>query len=1165
MLQGQLPLPPAESSAPAPLILEDALDRLRLLRRSEAYPCSAAEFPPVEYGGLGKDSWARLLAGPSLPVRLFALRALSTMGPDGARALLAHPLRTDGQAFPWMWAVLRSLGPGETLPPAPAFTPQAWVRSLARRQPHPWRTRRTRAYCTQAMADAEHPLHILTCAVRLLELHGEAAIPSLLEVLRTRPDEHSECAAWALGTLGSAIVPELLDAWQGASRRVRGHLAMALWYLGPRASKALPVLLDDPSPQASAALPAMEGAACEGLVARGRGPVWLDVKGVQALARLAFGDEEKGRVFAAAGLGCYGPAAASGLPILEHLARDPKTRVRLTVAHSLSWGERRDALDIVLLLTEDPEESVRTAATQTLGTLFESVIPARQALLDRVVQGQPEVRKPAAVQLARIGLPPDRQDEVSELLEQSPPALLPYLLEAADICGGIGFHRQPVLALVDQDRGPEARCAVVRTLAPFLDTQGFARLRELLFDEEEEVSALAARMLARKGMARLDLGERLLQVPPPALRELLNALHRVGYPGGVQADECLPLLAHLDPEIQALAARALERLAGTDGVTPEVVLAVTTLLESPHEAVVMAASRTLLEFGLEEVGYEAIESLLGHADPRISRPCALLLGRRGLRGLGDRLLRIPGPTLRLLLGAAIDANFPATDESDLLLLLQHCDNAVVRTAADALAAWAGALRTLAVPGSPDGAVIVQEPRPATPQLLEGLRTLLESPDSLTRVAGARALVHLGCHDVLWVLLESLADRDWVFPRLQATETIPEGLLEALAQGRCIDAGILDLIKSRQTPEQCAEVLTGALINSSPEDAPLVRTALASLGLAGLDVVPELLGHLAPESRRQALLLLEQLLFTNLDTYVEWVAERGLVLPLDHPDLATQVQLHVILAGFINYAKAWRSRRFLPLLAVLSRSPSRRAARLALGSLAHQAEPQALELIQEAARTHPAHEVRLAAMRHLRWSVPLEGRRALALKVATWPPDPTPGVELQRLALLYRALGLEEAPLRWALQRLDGPDDDSLFLPSSSGQFVQLVGLLNEEEVGATALRLLLGHPGRVSRAAWVALVRALPSSPHADALVRKWPRLVVSLLKTPDGTARVAQLGSAAHAGLRLALARKGYRFRLRAVAAAPGALSEDLARLAESDPHPEVRAAARLRTTAAE
>lgn len=83
--------------------------------------------------------------------------------------------------------------------------------------------------------------------------------------------------------------------------------------------------------------------------------------------------------------------------------------------------------------------------------------------------------------------------------------------------------------------------------------------------------------------------------------------------------------------------------------------------------------------------------------------------------------------------------------------------------------------------------------------------------------------------------------------------------------------------------------------------------------------------------------------------------------------------------------------------------------------------------------------------------------------------------------------------------------------------------------------------------------------------MRKWPRLVVSLLKAPDGTARVAQLGSAAHAGLRLALVRKGYRFRLRAVAAAPGALSEDLARLAESDPHPEVRAAARLRTTAAE
>jgi len=1092
------------------------------------------------------------------------------MGSEGAEAMLRQPLRNDGQAFPWLWAVRRSLAPDQ-IPASPPNTPGAWVRFLARwdGRKHTWQVKRTRADCAQAMLEAVHPLQVLACAVRLLELHGEGAIPALLKVLRTRPaeplDVRPECAAWALGSLGPAIVPEVLDCYQGASRRVRGHLAMALWYLGPRARKALPVLLDDPSPQASAALLAMEGAACEGLVARGRGPVWLDVKGVQALARLAFGDDEKGRVFAAAGLGCYGPSAETGLPILEHLAWDPEPRVRLTVAQSLSWGERRDALDIVLRLTEDPVESVRTAAIQTLGTLFESVIPARQALLDRVVAGPVSVRKPAAVQLARIGLPPDRQEEVSELLDQAPPALLPYLLEAADICGGIGFHRQPVLALVDQDRGPEARCAVVRTLAPFLDSQGFARLRELLFDEEQEVALLAARLLARKGLARLELGERLLTVPVPALLELLKALRTEGCPGEMLVGDWLPLLGHPDDDVVALAARALQQMAGTDQVTPEVVSGLSALLESPRATVALAAARTLLELGLDEAGFQAVQKLLWHTDSAISIPCAVLLGRRGLHGFGEQLLVIPAPTLFELLESAREAGFPGTEETDLLLLLRHPDPTVLRTAAEALVNWARAVCTVALP-SPDGVVVAQEPRQPTPELLAGLSSLLESADSQLRLAGARGLLHLGSLEGIWALLESPTERDFAYARLQAAETVPAGLLEALAEGRGVNALAVQLVQAKLGSQECAAVLARALSHTSPAEGWIVRDALVGLGLAGLDVLPELLGHPAADVRGQALQVLERLLFNNLDNYVEWLAERGLVLPLDHPDPVTRVGLHTILARCIEYSKAWTSLRFLPLLAELSRSPSRRAARLALTSLANRLsrrpEEEVLTLLKEAARTHPAHQVRLVAMRHLRSSPPGEGKRGLALEVASWPRDLNPRVELQRLGLEYRFMSIGRDRLRWALTRLEGPDEDSLLLPSNPGQFVQLASLLDDPTVGRRALRLLLGHPGGVGRVAWVELVRTLLRTRGviARALAGKWPRLVVSALKAPAGVDWTTELGPAAQPGLRLAMARPGYQLRLRAIQAVGGnidVLTEELTRMAASDPHPEVRAAA--------
>lgn len=192
---------------------------------------------------------------------------------------------------------------------------------------------RSRSECANAVLAARHPLQLMTCILRLLELHGEKAIPVLLDLLRGADAERSDCLAWALGRLGKIAVPEILDAYERGSKRVRASLAMALWYLGPEAAKAAPLLLEDPSPQASAALLAMEGAASARVVAHRRGPVWLDDAALEEVAMLAYSDGDRG--YAAVCLGCFGPSADKGLAILAHLARDPDASVRRMVVKAL--------------------------------------------------------------------------------------------------------------------------------------------------------------------------------------------------------------------------------------------------------------------------------------------------------------------------------------------------------------------------------------------------------------------------------------------------------------------------------------------------------------------------------------------------------------------------------------------------------------------------------------------------------------------------------------------------------------------------------------------------------------------------------------------------------------------------------------------------------------
>lgn len=414
--------------------------------------------------------------------------------------------RRKGESYPFVWALSRCIQPGLfcalQVSPSAAHDLLSRARFLARRaaRPHTWRYRLSRASCCEAIAVSEHPLQTLACTVRLLEMHGQDAIPPLLELLRLPPpqvlwDEKAECAAWALGQIGPLAVPEILQEYRNASTRMADHLATALWYLGPAALRAVPRLLKDPSDTATAALLAMEEKASLEMVRVGRGPVWLDEAAVQALAAIAFSDGD--RAYAAAALSCFGPAAPAALPILRHLARDPVAEVRLKVAYGLGWGGRPEGMSLLAELAEDSVSQVADRARQSMEKYFASPTDMQAAALRALRSGDEVESRRAADQLARIGVSED--EDISDLLLAGP--MLGALLQALNRGEGVPVrYRARILELMPL-------LGAARLLARWPDDQAsLARWRPLFWDESLEAQELALAAFRRSGGSLSDWG-----------------------------------------------------------------------------------------------------------------------------------------------------------------------------------------------------------------------------------------------------------------------------------------------------------------------------------------------------------------------------------------------------------------------------------------------------------------------------------------------------------------------------------------------------------------------------------------------------------------------------------------------------------------------------------
>ncbi|MBX3170987.1 MAG: HEAT repeat domain-containing protein [Candidatus Eremiobacteraeota bacterium] len=519
------------------------------------------------YGGQTELLWARLLHHDMLYIRLTALRVLSGLGEAGARALLMGPsFRRQGESYPFVWALSRCIHPGLfsalQVSGSPAHDLLSRARFLVRRaaRRHEWRYQRGRAACAEAIVNSDHPLETLACTLRLLEMHRDDSVPALLEILRLPApqllwDEKAECAAWALGQIGTLAVPEILQEYRNASQRVAEHLATALWYLGPAALRALPQLLKDNSHQATAALLAMEEKASLQMVAMGRGPVWLDEMAVQALAEIAF--SEGHRSYAAAALSCFGPAALSGLPILKHLARDPRMEVRLNVARGLGWGGRPEGMSLLAELAEDPDHQVAERARESMESYYSSPTEMHASLLVTLRSGEDvAARRRAAEQLARIGIA--EEEDISDILV-SGPTLVP-LLRALGRGGKVPIRYRPLILDFVYEAGP-VRQAAAPLLAIWPDDQA-SRLcwRRLLWEGSHEMQDLAVAAVRRSGLSLREWGlegGEIRTLPTRVLGELLAALS----PDLLHHTDLLPLLRRPEVEARLAAAIALRSCA----------------------------------------------------------------------------------------------------------------------------------------------------------------------------------------------------------------------------------------------------------------------------------------------------------------------------------------------------------------------------------------------------------------------------------------------------------------------------------------------------------------------------------------------------------------------------------------------------------------------------
>lgn len=483
-------------------------------------------------GRIGEPAVEPLIAAISVPQQPLTLELGEALEQIGGPAVepLVEALIDDEHPCPAALEVLGWIGDARAVEPI--------VKLLrAKTTPEPLRSRATEALRRLGAAAVEPLIGVMNDAPDDVKLHAIAALGSLhdaraveplMEILRSKNDDVRIAALEALGQIGDArATDQLLYFLRNKTLKdlLRARSAEALgWVRSEEAVKALVEQLSDKRELVRAYAAVALGRTRDGRVVK---PLLVPL--------VTAGETERVRMNASEAIVAIGFA---GVPALAAALRSTDAKVRATAAEMLGRVGDVRAVEPLVQLLGDKEETVQLEAVSALGALADARALKPLLLTLRKPDAGVQVRARAARAIGKLG---DKR-------------AAPYLVES----------------LADAD--DQVRAAVVSGLGQLGDAKFLEPLLKMLKDSDERVRWETADALGRLGDKRAL--EPLLQTfanPKEAAKTRMGAGDAIGRLGDRRAVAPLAaLLADPTTEVRRGAVVGLGQL-GDAAILPRLV------------------------------------------------------------------------------------------------------------------------------------------------------------------------------------------------------------------------------------------------------------------------------------------------------------------------------------------------------------------------------------------------------------------------------------------------------------------------------------------------------------------------------------------------------------------------------------------------------------------
>jgi len=627
----------------------------------------------VELGPLARDAVPALIRatqGADLALQHEAIIALGRIGPDAAAALPRLIELLNGDSVILKYSACQS------------------IRSVGSRS-----NNRRALGALRRLASSRKPLIAVPAAWAMVSIRPDDpkitkfVVPVLVDGLQHASSHVAADAVGALGQIGGAAVPAVLQVMKSENSQVQCRCCDALAGMGLDGEPAVEPLIDLTQSDA--------GGTCRH-AARALGMIGCRPKqSVPALARLLGHSDISVRINAAEALGAFASAAASAVPELTAAVSSKDSHLKRVAARAL--GEIGPAAAAAVpALDKALDASQGGVVLNAIEALGEIGVPGIKVLIKRL--SDPNVAILAAGELSDLGA----------VAAPAVPALT-RMLEAEDQTARI----EATVALANI--GPAARTAVPGLLKRLRSTDESGRgaaayalgklgaksavadLKQALKDKDQRVrmaSAYALTMLDSEHRGDLRnvlpvLIDNLGHEMPLVRREMAEAVALLGDDALQAVPALVDRAADKDPTVRASALHALSQIAPADRRVLAVAL---TGLTDDTNSVRRTAAYALGRHGTAaQSAVPALKQMLRHPDPFDRAVAAWALIKIAPRpdfkkqaiGLLIEALRIENPRARAELATTLGQLGADPRSRKALQQLRADPDAAVREAAEA--------------------------------------------------------------------------------------------------------------------------------------------------------------------------------------------------------------------------------------------------------------------------------------------------------------------------------------------------------------------------------------------------------------------------------------------------------------------------------------------------